>query len=146
MFRLGRDIWEAWLANKPISSLSEKYYIPLGTEIYINIQALLGVGCQRTRCSLEWRVVNACWRSSQTKPTVEILLRKKRMFSKSCHGGQTRDLPFTIIFERRRHRDTMLLGTGYELRRPFLEHGHSVYTDPSASLNQPYTEGLLTNL
>lgn len=42
--------------------------------------------------------------------------------------------------------DSLLLGTGYDLRLPFLEHGNSLVIDPSAESNETYSEGLVTNL
>lgn len=42
--------------------------------------------------------------------------------------------------------DALLLGTGYDLRLPFLENGHSLSVDPSADSNETYTQGLVTNL
>lgn len=42
--------------------------------------------------------------------------------------------------------DTILLGTGYELRLPFLAQGHAVRVDPEAQSNETYTQGLVTNL
>ncbi|KAF7985262.1 hypothetical protein HWV62_6391 [Athelia sp. TMB] len=41
--------------------------------------------------------------------------------------------------------DTVLLGTGYELRMPFLERGHALQVDRSAHSNTTYTQGLVTN-
>lgn len=42
--------------------------------------------------------------------------------------------------------DSVLLGTGYELRVPFLEEGNALIADPSAHSNATYTQGLVTNL
>ncbi|KIJ51715.1 hypothetical protein M422DRAFT_203031 [Sphaerobolus stellatus SS14] len=42
--------------------------------------------------------------------------------------------------------DSVLLGTGYVMRKPFLEDGHTIYTDPSAHTNETVTKGLVTNL
>lgn len=41
--------------------------------------------------------------------------------------------------------DSLLLGTGYQVREPFLEHGDSLKIIPSANTNQTYTEGLVSN-
>lgn len=41
--------------------------------------------------------------------------------------------------------DTILLGTGYELRIPFLERGHALQVDHTAHSNATYKEGLATN-
>lgn len=41
--------------------------------------------------------------------------------------------------------DALLLGTGYELRIPFLERGHALQVDPAAHSNVTYTQGLVTN-
>ena len=42
--------------------------------------------------------------------------------------------------------DSLLLGTGYQVREPFLERGDSLGIIPSARSNQTYTEGLVSNL
>lgn len=42
--------------------------------------------------------------------------------------------------------DALVLGTGYDLRLPFLEEGHALYVNASAKSNETYTEGLVTNL
>ncbi|TFK41252.1 hypothetical protein BDQ12DRAFT_626589 [Crucibulum laeve] len=42
--------------------------------------------------------------------------------------------------------DSVLLGTGYELRKPFLDEGRAITTDPSAHSNSSATDGLVTNL
>ena len=42
--------------------------------------------------------------------------------------------------------DSVLLGTGYELRIPFLDEGNTLVTDPSAHSNVTHARGLVTNL
>lgn len=42
--------------------------------------------------------------------------------------------------------DAVLLGTGYELRLPFLERGDALEVDPSALSNSSHAHNLVTNL
>lgn len=42
--------------------------------------------------------------------------------------------------------DSILLGTGYEIREPFFETGGVLTTDPSAKSNMTFTSKLVTNL
>ena len=42
--------------------------------------------------------------------------------------------------------DAILVATGYVMRKPFLEDGHAIFTDPSAHSNETGTKGLVTNL
>ncbi|EGN95026.1 hypothetical protein SERLA73DRAFT_61451 [Serpula lacrymans var. lacrymans S7.3] len=42
--------------------------------------------------------------------------------------------------------DFIILGTGYELRIPFLEEGNELAVKPEAHTNETYREGLVTNL
>ncbi|EGN95029.1 hypothetical protein SERLA73DRAFT_77045 [Serpula lacrymans var. lacrymans S7.3] len=42
--------------------------------------------------------------------------------------------------------DFIILGTGYELRIPFLEEGYELAVKPEAHTNETYREGLVTNL
>jgi hypothetical protein len=42
--------------------------------------------------------------------------------------------------------DALILGTGYDVRIPFLENGHTLTTDSAAHSNKTYDQGLVTNL
>lgn len=42
--------------------------------------------------------------------------------------------------------DSIILGTGYEMRFPHLDHGKTLHTIPSANSNVTYPIGLVTNL
>lgn len=42
--------------------------------------------------------------------------------------------------------DSIVLATGYEIRKDFLDQGHAIITDPSAHSNKSAAQGLVTNL